>query len=203
VFNSLRGVITYKGNNLLFLATGGVEWEIQTTGSSLERLPAAGNEGRVFVYLYHREDAMKLFGFAEAEERALFFELIKVEGVGPKIAQKVLSAISHVEFAAAVEREDLGVLESLPGLGKKTAQKIVFHLKGKLPRAGGETGADLAEDLVNALVGMGFDKKVSREAVSRAVKEDEGRTAAADLPEREQEIFKRALAYASKEGRKP
>ncbi len=199
MFNSLRGVITYKGDNLIFLETGGVEWEIQTTASSLERLPAAGKEGRVFVYLYHREDAMKLYGFAQAEERALFFELIKVEGVGPKLAQKILSSISSTDFAAAVEREDLGVLESLPGLGRKTAQKIVFHLKGRLPRAEGEAGG-LSEDLVNALVGMGFDKKVSREAVARAVKESGSETGTG--VEREQAIFKRALAHASGEGRK-
>jgi Holliday junction DNA helicase RuvA len=98
-----------------------------------------------------------------------------------------------------VEREDLGVLESLPGLGRKTAQKIVFHLKGRLPRAEGEAGG-LSEDLVNALVGMGFDKKVSREAVARAVKESGSETGTG--VEREQAIFKRALAHASGEGRK-
>ncbi len=197
MFNSLTGVITHKGINQLFLATGGVEWDIQTTASSLAGLPSVGQEGRVFVYLLHREDSMKLFGFAKQEERALFFELIKVEGVGPKVAQKILSAVSARDLAAAVEREDLGALEALPGLGRKTAQKIVLHLKGKLPgeAAGGE-GAGLAEDLVNALVGMGFDKKASREAVARAVKD-------APPAEGEQELFKKALALVSREGRKP
>jgi Holliday junction DNA helicase RuvA len=204
VFNSLRGTITKKGVNILFLATHGIEWEIHTTGTSLERLPAEGEEGTVYVFLHHREDAMKLYGFADAEERALFFELIKVEGVGPKLAQKILSSISHKEFAAAVEREDLGALESLPGLGKKTAQKIVFNLKGRLPRPGSEEGgSDLVEDLVNALVGMGFDKKASREAVTKAVKETAGQAQATSAQEYEQAIFRRALALASKEGRKP
>jgi Holliday junction DNA helicase RuvA len=203
VFNSLRGTITHKGNNIVWLATGGVEWEINTTGNSLARLGAEGSEGTMFVYLYHREDAMKLFGFATVPERELFFELIKIEGVGPKLAQKILSSIAPGEFAAAVEREDLGALESLPGLGKKTAQKIVFHLKGKLPRAGEEAGGgDLTEDLVNALVGMGFDKKASREAVARAVKDTAGTLDALSNGEREQAVFKLALALVSKEGRK-
>jgi Holliday junction DNA helicase RuvA len=197
MFNSLTGVITHKGINQLFLTTGGVEWDIQTTASSLAGLPGVGQEGRVYVYLLHREDSMKLFGFAKQEERALFFELIKVEGVGPKVAQKILSAVSARDLAAAVEREDLGALEALPGLGKKTAQKIVLHLKGKLPgEAAGSEGAGLAEDLVNALTGMGFDKKASREAVTRAMKD-------AEPTEGEQELFKRALAHVSREGRKP
>jgi holliday junction DNA helicase RuvA len=204
MFNSLTGTITYKGINQLFITLQGVEWDIQTTASTLSRLPAVGREGRVFVYLYHREDSMKLFGFADNAERALFFELIKIEGVGPKLAQKILSSISPKEFAAVVEREDLAALESLPGLGKKTAQKIVFHLKGKLPEAGADGGTQtITEDLVTALVGMGFDKKASREAVARALKDAEPALDAAEPTEREQELFKRALALVSREGRKP
>jgi Holliday junction DNA helicase RuvA len=204
MFNSLTGVITYKGINQLFLATQGVEWDIQTTASSLSAWPGVGQEGRVFVYLYHREDSMKLFGFARSEERALFFELIKVEGLGPKLAQKILSAVSAQEFAAVIEREDLGALEALPGLGKKTAQKIVLHLKGRLADvSSGESGPALVEDLVNALAGMGFDKKASREAVIRALKDDDNGRPAGDPRAREQEIFKLALALVSREGRKP
>jgi Holliday junction DNA helicase RuvA len=203
MFNSLTGIITYKGINQLFLSTQGVEWDIQTTASSLAGLPAAGQEGRVFVYLYHREDSMKLFGFAHPDERALFFELIKVEGVGPKLAQKILSAISSAEFAAVVEREDLGALEALPGLGKKTAQKIVLHLKGKLLQAEtGESGPPLVRDLVNALAGMGFDKKASREAVNQALAQENENQSAADTQAYEQTVLKRALALVSREGRK-
>jgi Holliday junction DNA helicase RuvA len=179
-----------------------VEWDIQTTASSLAGLPETGKEGRIFVYLYHREDSMKLYGFSHPDERALFFELIKVEGVGPKLAQKILSAVSSGEFAAVVEREDLGALEALPGLGKKTAQKIVLHLKGKLPETRASTpGSVLVEDLVNALAGMGFDKKAAREAVNRAIDEEEG-PPVGDPQAREQELFKRALAFVSREGRK-
>ena len=204
MFNSLTGVITYKGINQLFISTQGVERDIQTTASSLQAWPAAGREGRVYVFLYHREDSMKLYGFAHPEERVLFFELIKVEGVGPKLAQKKLSAVSAKEFTAVIEREDLGALEALPGLGKKTAQKIVLHLKGKLTdTTAGESGSALVEDLVNALVGMGFDKKASREAVNKAVKDMDDEAPSGDAQDREQAAFKRALAFVSREGRKP
>lgn len=200
MFNSIRGTITHKGDNLLFLATQGIEWEIHTTATSLEALPAAGGEAALYVHLLHREDQMRLYGFATPDERALFLEIVKVDGVGPRLAQKILSAINRSDFLSVVEREDLAALEALPGLGKKTAQKIVLNLKGKLPVSGAadEEGA-LLDDLVNALAGMGFDKKASREAVVRVMKETEG-ARSGTLREREQEIFKRALAQVSREG---
>ena len=200
MFNSLHGTITHKGTNLLFLATGGVEWELHTTGTSLASLPPEGGEARVLVYLLHREDQMKLFGFASQEERSLFLELIKTDGVGPKVAQKILSAVSHRDLAAAIQREDTAVLESLPGFGKKTAGKVIIQLKGKLPEHGdhGDTEGALTDDLTAALAGMGFDKKQAREAVLKALAGSGSDPA--DPQAREQAVFKRALSYLSKEG---
>jgi Holliday junction DNA helicase RuvA len=87
-----------------------VEWDIAVPASDLGRLPAEGNEGRVFVWLYHREDQMKLYGFADNVRRATFLELLKVEGIGPKGALKILGGISQEELERSLEAEDLGRL---------------------------------------------------------------------------------------------
>jgi Holliday junction DNA helicase RuvA len=195
MFNSIRGTITAKFTDALYIDTGGVEWDIAVPASDLGRLPPVGEEGRVFVWLYHREDQMKLYGFANDGRRATFLELLKVEGIGPKGALKILGGISQEELERALEEEDLGRLEAVPGLGKKTAQKMILALRGKLAHvsAASEGGAPYGE-LVEALAGMGYDRKAAAEALARAE---------AALPpglggaEKEKTLFRQAIMYLS------
>ncbi|MCA1950774.1 MAG: Holliday junction branch migration protein RuvA, partial [Treponema sp.] len=135
----------------------------------MERLPPVGEEARLFVWLYHREDQMRLFGFMNPERRSTFLELMKVDGIGPRQAIKILSGIGQEELEAALENEDIARLEAVPGLGKKTAQKMILALKGKLARPELAAGTPLVhEELVNALADMGYDRKAAAEAVAAA-----------------------------------
>ncbi len=132
MFNSLTGEITYKGDERLCVQTGGVEWELVVSRKALDRLPPVGQIARIYTHLVHRDDAMRLYGFSDPAERALFLDLQKVDGVGPRGALKMLSGVDREQFSQALDQDDLDALSSVPGVGKKTAQKIILTLKGKL-----------------------------------------------------------------------
>ena len=193
MFNSIRGTITEKLSDSVCLLSGGIEWDISAPGTDIARLPPVGEEGRVFTWLYHREDQMKLYGFAGEERRATFLELLKVEGIGPKGALKILGGIGQEELENALENEDLARLEAVPGLGKKTAQKMILALKGKLISAKAVPETPYA-DLVEALTGMGYDRRAAADALIRADKEMGGDVKGA---EREKLLFKEAIVYLS------
>ncbi|MDR2247299.1 MAG: Holliday junction branch migration protein RuvA [Treponema sp.] len=195
MFNSIRGIITEKSEGILRIETAGVEWDIAVPATDLDRLPPAGHPARVFLWLYHREDQMKLYGFADQPRRATFLELLKVEGIGPKGALKILGGISQEELERALEAEDLRRLEAVPGLGKKTAQKMILALRGKLtPIAAATQTATPYSELAEALAGMGYDRRAAADALAKA------QTALpADLPEAEKEkaLFKQAIILLS------
>jgi Holliday junction DNA helicase RuvA len=200
MFNSLHGEITLKSDERLCLLTGGVEWELVVSRRAAERLPPVGQTARVFTHLLHREDAMRLYGFSDLAERALFLDLQKVDGVGPRGAMKILSGIDRERLVQALDRDDVEELSGVPGIGKKTAQKIILTLKGKLTPAEGSAGKSAEEDITAALVGMGFDRKKAKAAVASAVKAiaEAGETAPRG-EEFERELFRRAVAIAGGE----
>ncbi|MDR1219591.1 MAG: Holliday junction branch migration protein RuvA [Treponema sp.] len=202
MFNSIQGTVTGKKNDALYLATGGVEWDIIIPATDNAQLPDAGETARVWTWLYHKEDGMRLYGFFNEARRIAFLELLKVEGIGPKGAIKILGGISHEELEQALDSEDLARLERIPGLGKKTAQKMLLTLKGKLTRSSASPAetASPYTDLVEALSAMGYDKRAAAEALSKA--ETALRTdSAADGPlsaaEKEKALFQRAILYLS------
>jgi Holliday junction DNA helicase RuvA len=193
MFNSLHGELTSKHEDRMCIVTNGIEWEILISRHTFENLPAEGDECRIFCYLHHREDSLKLFGFQSPVERHLFLNLLKVEGVGTSLAIKILSGISAEEFIRAVETQDLVRLSDIPGLGRKTAQKIILKLGGKLtPLTQGEP---CHEDIVKALHGMGFEIQRARDAVSRAA----ASLVSTQLSQEhlEKELLKGALLYLS------
>jgi Holliday junction DNA helicase RuvA len=166
MFNSLRGQVSGRSGDTLYLLTGGVEWELSMPLTDIENL---GNEARIFTWLHHTEKDMRLFGFADAERRSTFLELQKVEGIGPRAALKIMSGISQAELERALEAGDVARLEQVPGLGKKTAQKMVLALKGKLVHgSGGAVSASPYGELIKALVDMGYDRKSAAAALEQA-----------------------------------
>ena len=191
MFNSVRGIITEKRRESVCVLCSGLEWEISVPAIDIAELPPEGKEGRVFTWLYHREDQMKLFGFSGEERRATFLELIKVEGVGPKGALKIMGGIAQDELEKALEAEDLSRLEAVPGLGKKTAQKMILALKGKLARPAPQARYG---DLVEALAAMGYDRKAAQDALAKAE---------AEIPpdasgqEKEKLLFRQAIVNLS------
>ena len=126
MFNSIRGTITQKLADSVCLFSGAVEWDISVPATDIAVLAPAGEETRLYTWLYHREDQMKLFGFASPERRDTFLELLKVDGVGPKGALKIMGGIGQEELENALETDDLARLEAVPGLGKKTAQRCFW-----------------------------------------------------------------------------
>ena len=193
MFNSIQGMITEKLADSVYILCKGIEWDISVPPTDIGRLPPVGKEARIFTWLYHREDQMKLYGFAEEERRATFLELLKVEGVGPRAALKILGGIGQQELETALANEDLARLEAVPGLGKKTAQKMILALKGKLisSKAGPESPYG---DLVEALVGMGYERRAAAEALNQAEKELPPGLSEA---EKEKLLFKQAIVYLS------
>lgn len=164
----LRGVITVRKPPTLVIDVGGVGYELDAPMSTFYKLPESGSEITLFTHLSIREDAHVLFGFATESERSLFRILIRVNGVGPKLALGILSGLSTEDFIRCVELEDTARLVGLPGVGKKTAERLVIELKDRLPAhndaslakdAAGmpETkAASPSEDALSALVSLGF-----------------------------------------------
>lgn len=170
MWNSLTGVVNHKGDDTLFLQAGALEWAVKMAASSLFKLPGQGQEARVYLHLHHKEDSMSLFGFADPEEREVFLQLLKVSGIGPKQAMRILSGISPQALVKVLDDGDVDVLKRIPGLGKATAGKIILALRGKLTfaeEAAQESGNH--SEIVDSLVNMGFDKKAAKKAVDQAV----------------------------------
>lgn len=176
MFNSITGIITGKFPKQVFLENNGIEWDICVPDSNLEMLPPVGNEAKIYTYLQHTDMIMSLFGFASADERTLFFDLLKVEGIGPKGAIKIMSSVSSGRLMEVLERGDVEMLEKVPGVGKKTAAKMMLALKGKLSLTETSTVVRVEKpvafgDVINSLATMGYDKRLVEQKVAQLVEE--------------------------------
>jgi len=132
----IRGTLAEKQPPEILVDVAGVGYEIHMPMTSFYQLPAVGDEVVVYTHFVVREDAQLLFGFADKMERGLFRELIKANGVGPKLGLAILSGMSATQFLASVQNEDVSALVSLPGIGKKTAERLVVELKDRLAKFG-------------------------------------------------------------------
>lgn len=193
MFNSIKGIISEKFNDSLRILTGGIEWEFVVPSTDLSQLPDVGSEGRIFTWLYHKENEMRLFGFADEKRRSTFLELLKVDGIGPRGAVKIMGGISQANLESALESEDIARLEAVPGLGKKTAQKMILALKGKLAFVpSSPQSSSPYNELVEVLVSAGVDRRSAIDAINKV---------SADLPsdmsheEKEKLILRQAFAY--------
>ncbi len=193
MINRLTGTLTGLSESRLLLLSGPIEWDITVSGNTSRKLKDSGSETAVFTYLHHREDQLSLYGFATEKERTIFLDLIKVSGIGPKQACKILSGMSEELFIRSLDQGDIDALALLPGVGKKTAQKIVLALRGKLAEQTQEDGR--YSDVLNALVEMGFDKKEAGNAVNRLAGLPEIEALAPESAEKE--ILKRAIVSLS------
>ena len=202
MFNSLTGIITAKFPQNLYLQVGGIEWDILIPDSSLQNLPSVGQEAKIYTWMYHREDAMKLFGFASNSERSVFFDLTKVDGVGPKAAVKILSSITASELVETLNNEDMARLEKISGIGKKTAQKMMLALKGTLSLDDSSANglakikpSSAWEDVIVALANMGYEKRTCEEVIHKLVDElkaDED-FCSKNRTQQEELLFRRAI----------
>ena len=172
MIDHLRGRLVSKSPEGVVVEVGGVGFAVQVPLSALERLPAVGTEVHLHTHLHVREDALQLFGFSCREDRDLYLRLTGISGIGPRLALGILSGTTAERLRLAVESEDVAALARLPGLGKKTAAKVIFELKGRLPRSGAEEPAAAEDRLfgeaLSALTNLGY-RKAEAETALRAV----------------------------------
>ncbi|MCF6337846.1 MAG: Holliday junction branch migration protein RuvA [Gammaproteobacteria bacterium] len=175
----LHGVLLEKKPPQLLLDVGGVGYEISAPMTTFYELPETGNEITLHTHLAVREDAHVLYGFLREQDRLLFRTLIKVSGVGPKLALAILSGMSADEFAGCVQKGDSALLTRLPGVGKKTAERLVVELKDRLKDWQGTTlttgistnravpASDALKDAISALVSLGYKPQEASRMVSQ------------------------------------
>jgi holliday junction DNA helicase RuvA len=171
VIGRLTGLLAGKSPPQVLLDVNGVGYEIDVPMSSYFELPGLGERVTLLTHFVVREDAQVLFGFVTAAERQTFRQLIKISGVGPRMALGLLSGLSVAELAQAVTAQDASRLVKVPGIGKKTAERLLLELKGKLgadlgPAAGGAaTATDQQQDILQALVALGYSDRDAQAAV--------------------------------------
>ncbi len=168
MIGKLTGVIAEKSPPLVLIDVQGVGYEVDVPMSTFYNLGNLGDKVSLLTHFVVREDAQILFGFLTAEERATFRQLVKISGVGPKMALSLLSGLSVAELSQAVSKQDSGRLVKVPGIGKKTAERLLLELKGKL-------GPDLAlpasvandnqADILQALIALGYSDKEAAAAL--------------------------------------
>ncbi|MEW8299459.1 MAG: Holliday junction branch migration protein RuvA [Candidatus Thiodiazotropha sp.] len=181
----LKGELVHKQAPNLLIDVNGVGYELEAPLSTFFTLPDRGKPVTLFTHLAIREDAYVLYGFATESERALFRSLLKVSGIGAKMALAILSGMSAEEFSRCVESEDLASLVRLPGIGRKTAERLIVEMRDRLAKLGGlaPAGSQLlrdqaaghgsaTSDAVAALVALGYKPQEASRMV-KTVAEDE------------------------------
>jgi len=182
----IRGNLVHKQPPDILVEVGGVGYEIQVPMTTLFQLPELGSEVSLVTHFVVREDAQLLYGFIDERDRSLFRQLIKVSGVGPKLALTILSGMDSTSFARCVQRDDISSLIALPGVGKKTAERLLVEMRDKLkewlvqaPGADGLAGGgvtlapvtDIVADAEGALIALGYKPQEASRAVA-AVNDD-------------------------------
>jgi Holliday junction DNA helicase RuvA len=183
----LRGEIATKQAPFLMLDVNGVGYELEAPLSTFFNLPELGRPVTLYTHLAVREDAHVLYAFATESERALFRSLLKVSGVGAKMALAILSGMSVDEFARCVESEDVSALVRLPGIGRKTAQRLIVEMRDRLSKLAGQIGGESVvtavvqtasrprsekSDAVAALVALGYKPQEADRLVKAVASED-------------------------------
>ena len=163
----LRGMIVEKQAPDLLLEVGGVGYEVQLPLTSFYNLPAIGQEAVIYTHFVVREDAQLLYGFSSTAERSLFRQLIKANGIGPKMALTILSGLTTNQFVRCVQHDDISTLVKLPGVGKKTAERLLLELKGKLGDAltTSQAAPSARGDIQQALLALGYNEREAESAL--------------------------------------
>lgn len=176
MIEQLRGILVQKHPTSAVIDCGGVGYGIQVSTRTGEALPAKGTEVTLYTHLVVREDAFTLFGFIDEQEKELFLQMIEVNGVGPKMAQRILSSVTPGDFLAMISRGDRAALGRIKGIGKKTSEMLVLALKDKAAALSSVTGGNTTallpaeeQEAVLALHTLGIKEPAASKAVEEAV----------------------------------
>jgi Holliday junction DNA helicase RuvA len=180
MISQLRGQLAGVGGDAIVVDVNGVGYKAFMPLSEIGRLPGSGEEVRLYVTTYVREDLLALYGFLDEPQRDLFEMLLGVSGVGPRVALAILSVLSTDELLNAIGNDDARQLQRAPGVGLKLAQRLVLELRdrvGRVPRAAGTAAPafNSASDAVEALQSLGYNRTEATKAVEKAVEEAEDR----------------------------
>ncbi|GAA0553501.1 MULTISPECIES: Holliday junction branch migration protein RuvA [Rheinheimera] len=187
----LRGILLEKQAPDLLIEVAGVGYEVQLPLTSFYQLPATGEEATIYTHFVVREDAQLLYGFVNLNERALFRQLIKANGVGPKLALTILSGMTAQQFVRCVQLDDVSTLVKLPGVGKKTAERLVIEMRDRLKDWGIAPNTPVTDalilqgdeavyspqesaehDAIGALVSLGYSQAQADKAVQKVKQND-------------------------------
>ena len=171
----LSGTLLQKSPQQVVIDVGGVGYHVMLSLTSFSQLPDIGAPVTIYTHTHLREDQLALFGFTTLEEKAVFQKLIAISGVGPKSALTILSGIPAMELVAAIGREDVLRLQSVPGIGKKTAERIIIELKDKLAKdehlsvlpSTTPPARKLYDDVLSALTNLGYQRTVAENAMKK------------------------------------
>jgi Holliday junction DNA helicase RuvA len=191
----LRGKLLAKHPNQAIVETAGVGYDVTISVPTFSDLPAPGSEVALHIHTHVREDIIALYGFLRPSEKLLFEKLITVSGIGPKLAITILSGMAADEMVGAIRGNDVARLTRIPGIGKKTAERMVLELRDKLPEGAPRAVtappiSALEEDVLSALVNLGYQRAAAEKALELSVKSGKGGTFDA--------LFRGALAALSK-----
>ena len=176
----LRGKLLAKHPNQAIVETAGVGYDVTISVPTFSDLPAAGSEVALHIHTHVRDDAIALYGFLRSSEKALFEKLITVSGIGPTLAIKILSGMAADEMVGAIRGNDVARLTRIPGIGRKTAERMVLELRDKLPDAGAAPASALPamsameEDVLSALVNLGYQRAAAEKALATVTKNGKG-----------------------------
>jgi Holliday junction DNA helicase RuvA len=196
----LKGILAKKSPTEIIVDVVGVGYSVNISLSTYEQLPELNSEVLILTHHHIREDAQLLYGFSSDTEREMFRMLIGVSGIGPKMAQTILSGIRPDELVRTISLSAISSLTAIPGVGKKTAERMVLELKDKVAKMEGSekiidlpnSGASIRTEALTALISLGFSREKAEQSLRGVLHETNGKTISVE------ELIKRALQYSSK-----
>ena len=183
MIGQIRGILVEKKSPEILVDVGGISYELQIPMSTAYQLPEVGSELRLHTHFVVREDAQLLYGFYELKDKTLFRALIRVNGVGPKMALAIISGMAADEFARTVRENDVAAMTRMPGIGKKTAERLIVEMRDRLtewddaeaaaalPGATHSTSA-MGKEAETALLALGYKPQQAARAVAMVLKSD-------------------------------
>jgi Holliday junction DNA helicase RuvA len=193
---SLTGILKSKSPTEIVIDVSGVGYSVTIPLSTYETLGELDSNVTLLTHLQVREDALQLYGFASSQERFLFKLLITVNGIGPKIAQGILSGISVADLKQHIEHENISALTAIPGVGRKTAERLLIELRDKISKIESSPSGlnklqddenDLRQEALLALTSLGYNRQFAEKALRQVFMETKGETLSL------QDLIKRAL----------
>jgi Holliday junction DNA helicase RuvA len=184
----LRGKLLSKLPHQAIVEAAGVGYDVAISVTTFTALPAENAEVALHIHTQVREDTLALYGFLHRDEKRIFERLITVSGVGPKLAITILSGLSTDRLATAIRGQDHAMLIKIPGVGKKLAERLVVELKDKVEDLAIQSAGPAADDVLSALVNLGYSRPAAQKAIETAAAKD--KSLAADF----EHLFRGALA---------